>query len=259
MSQENIYRLTLNSIVAVSIRDMMERYGRSNIGFLWAFVEPMLLAVGVLVLWSATKGQFEHGISIITMVFTGYMPLTLWRHVTGVAPGLFLRSFSLLYHRSITLADILVARIVCEFAATTTSTLLIFFVLRTFGLIDPFERLDLVVASWLLMLWMSAAALCLLATLCAIYHWLDRFFLAFQYLLIPISGSFFLLEWVSPSAQYYLSFNPLIHSYEMLREGFMGTRITTYYTPWYPIVCGAVCFAIAIALMPRARNELSGQ
>jgi capsular polysaccharide transport system permease protein len=258
LQQDNVFRLNFNSVVAISIRDMMERYGRSNIGFLWAFVEPLLLAVGVMVVWSVMKSGYEHGISLLTMVFTGYLPLTLWRHITGGAVNLFPGSFALLYHRKVSLADIIVARTVSEFAATTASTLLTYFVLLLFNLVKPIERPDLVIAGWLLMAWLSTCALTMFACICARWPATGRFFAAFQYLLLPISGTFFLLEWLPSSARELISYNPLVHCYEIIREGYFGSQVTTYFTPSYVVISGLVMAIIGVSMMRSVREELSG-
>ncbi len=42
-------------IGALLRREMLTRYGRHNIGFLWLFVEPMIFTIGVTILWTATK------------------------------------------------------------------------------------------------------------------------------------------------------------------------------------------------------------
>ena len=48
---------------------------------------------------------------IVALVLTGYMPLTLWRHITNAGVFAFRRSIGLLYHRRITLVDTLLARV----------------------------------------------------------------------------------------------------------------------------------------------------
>ena len=70
-------------IHALMIRELMTRFGRENIGFLWIMVEPLLFAVLVGLVWRVMKGPEEHGIGIIAFVVTGYIPITLFRH--GVA------------------------------------------------------------------------------------------------------------------------------------------------------------------------------
>ena len=97
------------TLEALVIRDMMARYGRANIGFLWVVVEPMILTLGVMTIWSAMKSPYEHGVQVVALVMTGYMPLTLFRHLTNPAVFFYRRSIPLLYHRHVTLIDALIA------------------------------------------------------------------------------------------------------------------------------------------------------
>ena len=46
-------------IFALLMREVLTRFGRHNIGFLWLFVEPMIFTLGVTALWTAT--QSVHG------------------------------------------------------------------------------------------------------------------------------------------------------------------------------------------------------
>ena len=50
---------------------------------------------------------------------SGYIPLTLWRHMTNSMIMIFRRSSALLYHRSISLFDIMLAKFALEFIATS--------------------------------------------------------------------------------------------------------------------------------------------
>lgn len=258
MTGGGLFAIHPNSVVSIAIRDTMSRYGRNNIGFLWALIEPMILAVGVMLVWSLMKPPFEHGVAIMMMVFTGYLPLTMWRHVSQTGSGLFIHSFSLLYHRTISPADIICAKILAEFAATTAAALLIYFVLQLFGLLTPIERFDLVIAGWLLMAWLAGCACIFFASVTSLWRETERFMQAFQYLLLPISGVFFLMDWVPTEARELFWFVPLTHCYEMIRDGAIGSSVTTYYDAWYPIVFGAIAAAVGIMLLPRVREELSG-
>lgn len=87
------------------VRDMMIRYGRGNIGFVWVVVEPALLTSLVLILWTTIHIE-KMGVHVIDLVLTGYMLLTLWRHMTNHMIGLLRNSSGMLYHRNITLLDI---------------------------------------------------------------------------------------------------------------------------------------------------------
>ena len=65
-------------ISALIVRDLMSRFGRNSLGFVWTVMEPMILTAGVMLVWTAIRPPIYHGIPIIGFVLTGYMPLTLW-------------------------------------------------------------------------------------------------------------------------------------------------------------------------------------
>ena len=57
--------------------------------------------MGVVFIWMGIHGHYEHGLPILDFVITGYLPLTLWRHVTNRAVHCFRANAPLLYHRQV--------------------------------------------------------------------------------------------------------------------------------------------------------------
>ena len=70
-------------IWALLMREVLTRYGRHNIGFMWLFVEPMLFTLGVTALWSATKSIHTTNLPIVAFAITGYSSVLLWRNMPG--------------------------------------------------------------------------------------------------------------------------------------------------------------------------------
>src|SRR5262245_38184909 len=175
---------------ALMIRDMMMRYGRQNIGFLWVILEPMLLTAGVMAIWSLIKPPYEHGVQIVALVLTGYMPLTLWRHMTNAGVFAFRRNLGVLYHRHITLVDTLLARILLELVGTTTALLVVYGVLLAAEVVAPIADPGLAVFAWLLMGCLSAGIAIIFAILTEYSEVTERFIQPFQYLMLPLSGTF---------------------------------------------------------------------
>ena len=143
--------IQFRNIRALVLRDMMMQYGRDNIGFAWVILEPLLLTSGVMIIWSLTTGSHKHGINLVEFVLTGYMPLTLWRHITGRSVSIFRRSSPLLYHRSITLFDLLVSRGGLEFIGTSAALLVSWGTLYVAGLVGGIARFDLLLLGWAMM------------------------------------------------------------------------------------------------------------
>lgn len=215
---------------ALMLRDMLVRYGRANIGFAWVVLEPIILTAGVMVLWSIMNPASKSGVKVVEFVLTGYMPLTLWRHLTGHAVLIFRRSAPLLYHNRITLFDIIFSRMLLEFVGTSIALLLVWGGLNLAGVVNDIANFDLLILGWLMMGWLAGAVALLFGAATEKYDVLERFIQPFQYLLIPICGAFAMVDWLPRWAQDAILLNPMVHCYEVFRAGYFGDSLVTYYS-----------------------------
>src|SRR6476660_4650970 len=108
------WRVQRRVIGALMIRELVARFGRENIGFLWVMVEPLLFASLVGIVWRFMKGPEEHGVSVVAFVATGYIPLTLFRNAVGRSVRVFSVKGSLMYHRQIKVLDFIFVRFLIE-------------------------------------------------------------------------------------------------------------------------------------------------
>lgn len=246
----------LRIIHALLLRDMMRRYGRANLGFLWIMLEPMLLTVGVMVIWGVIKSRYDHGIEVVALVFTGYMPLTLFRHMTSQGVGIFRGSMALLYHRHITYIDVLLARAALEFAGLSATFVTTYAVLVMANILKPIHDPGLLVLAWVFHALLSFGVMCIFAVATEYSEVTERLIPPFQYLLIPLSGCFFMVDWLPTAAQKAAWYNPTVHCYEMFRAGFFGDNITSYYTIWYPLLWSVILIAIGLGLIERVRDRI---
>lgn len=250
-------RIQFQVLSALIIRDLMSRYGRHNIGFVWAVLEPMILTVGVMILWSATKSPYQEGVQIIAFVFTGYLPLTLWRHITGAGVHLARMNAGMLYHRNVTLLDIAISRCLVEFAGTTAAAFTVGTVLLVFNLMDPPQTLAPIIAGWICMGLLSFGVALLLAAGTASNDVVERFVQPVQYLLIPLSGAFYMTDWLPAYFQSYVLYLPLPHAYESIRHGYLGDSTTTYYSYPYLLAWIVILIGLGVFALERAREDLS--
>ncbi len=249
-------RVQVRCLAALMVRDMMTRYGRANIGFLWIILEPMLLTAGVMIVWSYLKSGDQHGVGVMTVVMTGYLPLTLWRHMTGAGVHAFRRSIGLLYHRHISLLDTLFARLLLEFAGTTAALLTVYGVLGLAGLVETVKDPLLVLLGWTSMAALSLGVAMIFAVLTEYFEAAERFIQPIQYIILPLSGAFFMVDWLPTQAQAYAAYMPTVHCYEMFRAGFLGDHIKTFYTPWYPWAVGLVLLFVGLWKLEDVRDRL---
>lgn len=243
------------TIRALLVRDLMMRYGRDNIGFAWVVIEPMILTVGVMCIWSLT-GHEREGIKVVEMVLTGYMPLTLWRHLTGPVVGMFRANAPMLFHRQISLFDLVIARQFLEIVGTSAALLVVYSILNAMGLVAGIARLDLFLLGWAMMAWIGAVFGALLAAATERYEVAERFVQPIQYLNMPLSGAFFLVDWLPTWGQHLISFHPLVHCYEVFRSGYFGASIVTHYNLPYFAMCAFILSFISIITVHRIRSRV---
>lgn len=226
------WRIQARTIHALIIRDLMMRYGRDNIGFAWVVLEPMILTAGVMSIMQF-MGKDKEGLKVIEIILTGYMPLTLWRHLTGPVVNMFRSNVAMLYHRQITLLDIVAARQILEIIGTSAALLIVYGSLSLANIVAPIQHLDMFLLGWMMMAWIGGAFGTILAVLTERYEVAERFVQPIQYLNIPIAGTFFLVDWMPHWAQQLLLYHPLVHCYEVFRTGYFGDAIVTHYNLWY--------------------------
>ena len=108
------WRIQRRVISALMMRELITRFGRENIGFLWMMAEPLLFAVLVGLMWSFMKGPEEHGIGVIAFIASGYVPLVMFRSTVSRAVRALSANSSLLYHRQVTILDLILVRFLVE-------------------------------------------------------------------------------------------------------------------------------------------------
>ena len=72
---------------ALLMREVLTRFGRHNIGFLWLFVEPMLFTLGITALWTFAKSVHGSNLPIAAFALTGYSAVLLWRNMPSRTIG----------------------------------------------------------------------------------------------------------------------------------------------------------------------------
>ncbi len=84
---------------ALLIREIYSRFGRESLGFAWTVAEPLVFALPVLLIWRALRASHEHGLLVMPFLWSGYLPLLLFRHLGGRILLFIRQNASLLYHR----------------------------------------------------------------------------------------------------------------------------------------------------------------
>lgn len=239
-------RIQLRVVDALLRREMLTRFGRHNIGFMWLFVEPMLFTVGVTVLWTATKSYHGSDLPISAFALSGYSSVLLWRNMPGRCIGALQANLPLMYHRNIKVGDIYAARLLLEFGGATISFASLSVLFIAIEWMDPPEDFLTIAAGWMLIAWFGSALAIALGSLSYLSELVDKLWHPFSYILFPLSGAAFLVAALPLFAQEVVLWMPIVHGVELVREGFFGSKARAIYDISYLITANLVLSVIAL-------------
>ncbi len=244
-------------IYALFMREVLTRYGRHNIGFLWLFVEPMLFTTGVTILWTLTKAAHGSSLPIVAFALTGYSSVLLWRNMPSRCIGAIGPNLSLMYHRNVKAIDVFLARLLLEAGGATVSfvTLSLFYIY--IGWLEPPDDVLLVAAGWLLLAWFGASLAMLLGALAEKSELVDRFWHPVSYITFPLSGAAFMVSALPSSVQKYALYVPMVNGVEIVREGYFGDKVRAIYDLPYLIGCCIILTLFALAQVTVLSREIT--
>jgi len=234
-------------LAALLVRELLTRYGRHNIGFLWLFVEPMLFTLGVTALWTFVRAAHWSNLPIVAFAVTGYSSVLLWRNMPGRCIGAIEPNLALMYHRNVRTLDIFAARILVEAIGGTTSFVVLAVAFVSIGWMDWPEDLLKVALGWVLLIWFGASLAVLLGSLAVRYELVEKIWHPTAYLTFPLSGAVFMVEWLPPAAREPILYVPMVHCVELLREGYFGSAVRAHYDIGYVVWFCAVLSLLALA------------
>lgn len=241
---------------ALMMRELITRYGRHNLGVLWLFGEPMLFTVGVATLWTAAGMHHASPIPIVAFAITGYSSVLLWRNTATHCVDALEQNLNLLYHRNVRVLDVLLTRILLEEAGATLSFTVLSIGAIAIGLLEPPDDLLKVIGGWLMLSWFGAALAFTLGSAIAYGELVRRLWHPASYLLFPLSGAAFMVDWLPPKSRDYALLLPMVHGVEYLREGFFGNVVHTYYDMGHMATVNLVLTWVGLLLMRGAARQM---
>jgi ABC-type polysaccharide/polyol phosphate export permease len=245
------------AVGAIMMRELMTRWGRRNLGFAWLFCEPLVFALPVIAVWSYVRAPYEHGLPMVAFVWTGYMPVLIFRHVTGGAMSSIRSAAALLYHRRVTPLDLFIGRQGMEALGNLASVVVSFVILYMIGAIELPENYTLMFLGFIYTAWWALCVALILAVLSERYEWVGHIWAPIAYLYLFYAGFMFLADWLPARWRgAVLAVDPPLHCYEMIRSGLFGFRMHAHYDIAYLTFVLATLTAIGLWLMRDVRKHL---
>jgi len=180
----------------------------------------------------------------------------MWRNSASHSSMAVESNKALLYHRSVLVIDVILTRIALEIAGATCSFVVLSLVFSFVGLMPTPVDLLLVLAGWLMLAWFGASLALLIGAGTAFSPVIERLWMPAAYLLFPMSGAAFMVDWLPARLQTLVQYLPMVHGVELLREGYFGNVVRTHHDIGYMAMCCLVMTLLGLLTMHQAARRI---
>jgi len=236
--------------------EVIQRYGRDNLGFIWLFLEPMIFTIAITTFWTAIKITRTSSLPIVAFALTGYSTILLWRNCASHCSMALQANTGLLYHRPVRVIDVFLTRILLEVSGATMSFIVLGTLWVSIGWANPPEDLLVLLAGWGLLIWFAAALALTIGALTSMTEIAERLWHPTAYILFPLSGAGYMVDWLSPDFREFVLWIPMVHCSELIRAGYFGSIITTHYDVTYILLANLFLTALALLLVREASRRV---
>lgn len=246
----------LRATVALILREMSTRYGRTPGGYIWALLEPLGVIVILSIAFALMLRTPSLGSSFLLFYASGYLPFTLFLSVSGAVAQALNFSKPLLAYPSVTWLDAIVAR----FALNTLTSALVSYILLTGILVTADTRAVLDLPPMILAMSLSALLALGIGTMnCLLISLFPTWGMIWRIATRPLflmSGIFFTYEDMPQVAQEILWYNPLLHLTGLMRTGIYPMYHPQYISLSYVLVVTFVLLVMGLLLLRRYHLHL---
>jgi capsular polysaccharide transport system permease protein len=225
-------------IKALVLREVITRWGRRNIAFLWLFVEPIIAVLLIALIWGVRGRESnliysQFNISVIAFVLIGYSSMMLWRNSATMLSNAIKSNTALLHHRNLLPLDFYLSRFILEIVGVSGAFFFLFFLLIFLGLIPSPHSISIMLGGWSFFIWFSLGFGMTFGPMIAQYEIFAVIWRGISLILIFVSGALFYVAWLPIEYRKIALLFPMVHGSEMMKHGYFGNIIQTYEDPYY--------------------------
>jgi len=243
--------VTRRVIWALIMREARTRYGRSDLGYAWAIIDPLIEFSLLMVLFTAFGRVSPIAVSLPAFLISGLMPFHLFRDCMSRGSTAASANAALLTYPQVKVMDVVAARVLLE-----TATFLVVYVSFVFVIVfavgDQFsafvdEPRKMIPA----FLGLFYFGFCCAVFSSSMNRLTPIWGSIWGYLSRPLwflSGVFFTLSHLPNNARRYMTYNPVAHVLEWWRSGTLSAFESTAYSPLFVLGTATVLLFIGLAV-----------
>jgi len=255
-SMPSVTITSLRSIIALMLREMSTRYGRTPGGYLWAILEPLGMIIILSFAWSLLARSPSMGTSFLLFKATGYMVLQTFTTLGGQVGHALTFSKQLLRYPRVTWVDAIAARFTLNALVVFTVTFLILSGIIIYEDIDAMLKWGPIFLAMSFAAGLGLGVGCLNAFLFMRFPVWQQIWAILTRPLFLISGVIILYEDMPRFAQQILWYNPILHLTGMMRDGFYPMYRPDYISLVFVGFCILIPMVTGLLLLKRYHREL---
>lgn len=229
-------KIQRRTIFALYFREMLTRFGKYNLGVMWALFEPMVhVAVLSLIFFAASRNTYHFDYPIFVM--TGILPWVLFKNVISRSLNAVSSNAGLFFYKNVKPIDTIFARAVLELNIHIYVSICLFVIFYFAGFDVSIDNFPLYVAT-ILTLFLFALGLGILFSIMSAFSDEIQKIVTMSFRpMYFVSGIFFSIGIVPEPAKSILLYNPVIHAIELVRKGFDESFESGYADYSYLAIC----------------------
>lgn len=246
----------LQVVYALLLRETKTRFGRSQLGYIWALAQPLMWIGMFAVLYGLIGRLVPPGMSVVAFITTGIVPFSLFKETAARSVSAIDGNKGLLFYPQVRPLDLVVARAILE---GVTHLLVMALLMSGLALWEGAPNVD----SWLQTLAGFGLASALGISLGLVFSGLGVYSSAVARLFPNLVRIFFWtaalfhpIETVPQAARDVLLLNPVTHAVELVRDGWFQGYTARHADPWYPVAWVLILLFFGLSLERVARRHL---
>jgi capsular polysaccharide transport system permease protein len=243
-------------VYALILRETRTRFGTHRLGYIWALAEPVVFIATFAAMYLVIGRLVPWGLDVIPFLTTGFVPFGLFRESANRSLSAIGANRGLLFYPQVRPLDLVLARVILEFATQVVVFVLIMSALCVYNWATPKIDLLKLLVGLLLSFGLGASLGLIMCGLSVFSPTVERLL---GPLLRPVfwaSGLFYAPSMLPPSARDLLLYNPMVHAIELVRVGWFENYAPAEVNVTYPLAWISVLLATGLGLERIARRRV---
>ncbi len=240
------FSLQRKVISALVLREVTSRYANTKLGFFWALFEPFAHITVFMAIFTTINRPAPIGESIGLFILTGIVPWLLYTNTVNTVMSAVSGNKALLGYPQVMPLDIVIARVLLEYAT-------LFMVMISFLMVALGFGFEIRIDSFLNMISITGIIVLLAMGVGFINTAIIEFFPSYRSiynaLSMPLyfsSGIFFTMDFFSSDVLSFLAYNPMLNLIEWFRDAFFTEFSSNLFDKEYAITVALVVFGLGL-------------